>query len=91
MRASFVSQETSFALLGVPGRQFLEVLVPRCRGVVRIGRTVLVELDEAERALRALGNIDCAQEAGETKTDDGERQRRSVDEVLASVGVRRRT
>ena len=55
VRASFVSQDSSPALLGLCARKFLEVLVPRCReDAVRVGRTVLIPLDVAEAALRAI-------------------------------------
>jgi hypothetical protein len=87
VRASFVSQETSFALLGVVGRKFLEVLVPQCRGVTRLGRTVLVELEEAEHVLRKLAVVADEQTKGTDTRDDS--QLTSVDDVLARVGVRR--
>jgi hypothetical protein len=87
VRASFVSQETSFALLGIVSRKFLEVLVPRCCGVARVGRTVLVELDEAERVLRDLAIAGPSVPTACESTD--ERQPATIDEVLARVGVRR--
>lgn len=42
------------AVLGLAPRKFLEVVFPRCAGVSRVGRTVLVDLDEAERVVRGL-------------------------------------
>jgi hypothetical protein len=88
LRASFVSQETSFAVLGLTPRKFLDLLVPRCRGeVVRVGRTVLVPLEVAEARLRSLAGDSAAVEA---QHDDDDGQPASVDQVLASVGMRRR-
>jgi len=88
VRPSFVSQDTSLALLGLSGRKFLDVLVSRCRGgVVRVGRTVLVPLEVAESELRTLAS-DAADSGSQGGDDEG--QPTSVDEVLASVGVRRR-
>jgi hypothetical protein len=75
------------ALLGLSGRKFLDVLVSRCRGVVRVGRTVLVPLEVAESELRTLAS-DAADSGSQGGDDEG--QPTSVDEVLASVGVRRR-
>ena len=88
VRPSFVSQDSSPALLGLCARKFLDVLVPRCAGnVVRVGRTVLIPLEVAEGALRALS----------TGGDDGTSSTAaddtvtpiSVDAVLATVGMRR--
>jgi hypothetical protein len=87
VRASFVSQETCLAVLGIKTRKFLEVLVPLCgRNVIRVGRTVLVPIDVAEAAL-----LDLAGEAvveGRVELQDQFRQPGSVDEVLAHVGLR---
>jgi hypothetical protein len=88
VRPSFVSQDTSFAVLGLTPRKFLDLLVPRCGGeVVRIGRTVLVPLEVAEARLRCLAGDSAAVEA---QLDDEDGQPASVDQVLASVGMRRR-
>jgi hypothetical protein len=88
VRPSFVSQDSSPALLGLSPRKFLDVLVPKCTGdVVRIGRTVLVPLDVAEGALRALstGGDDALDSSGD---EDGVTPV-SVDAVLATIGMRR--
>jgi hypothetical protein len=87
VRPSFVSQETSFAVLGLPPRKFLEALVPRCQDdVVRIGRTVLLPIEAAEAALRSL-----RAEASVTVQEEerGDEQPESVDAVLASVNMKR--
>jgi hypothetical protein len=88
VRPSFVSQDSSPALLGLSARKFLEVLVPKCAGdVVRVGRTVLIPLDAAERALRALstgGDNDLDATGGDESATP-----LSVDAVLATVGMRR--
>jgi hypothetical protein len=87
VRPSFVSQETSFAVLGLPPRKFLEALVPRCQDdVVRIGRTVLLPIEAAEAALHSL-----RAEASVTVQEDerGDEQAESVDAVLASVNMKR--
>jgi hypothetical protein len=88
LRPSFVSQETSFAILGLPPRKFLDLLVPRCRdGVVRMGRTVLLPIDAAEAGLQSLTTE--ATEAGHvTDEEDGE-QPATIDAVLASVNMER--
>jgi hypothetical protein len=89
IRPSFVSQDSSPALLGLCARKFLDVLVPRCASdVVRVGRTVLIPLDVAEGALRSLStgpgdNVD-------TPQDDEDAHPAGVDALLASVGMRRR-
>ena len=89
VRPSFVSQDSSPAVLGLCARKFLDVLVPKCAGeVVRVGRTVMIPLEVAEVALRALSvspgeGVDLAQH-----TDHP--QPASVEAVLASVGMRRR-
>ncbi|MGH7439084.1 MAG: hypothetical protein ACRENE_25630 [Polyangiaceae bacterium] len=76
-------------MLGLSARKFLEVLAPRCAGdVVRVGRTVLIPLDAAEGALRAMstrgenGDLDAT-------ADDNDANSHSVDAVLATVGMRR--
>jgi hypothetical protein len=66
VRPSFVSQETSFAVLGIVPRKFLEIIAPRCKRVSRVGKTVLVELEEAERVVCSL-SVDLN---GETATDE---------------------
>jgi hypothetical protein len=87
VRPSFVSQDSSLALLGLCARKFLDVLVPRCaRDVVRVGRTVLIPLEVAEGALRALSM------GGDSNPDstasDENALPTNVDAVLASVGMR---
>jgi hypothetical protein len=88
-RPSFVSQDSSPALLGLSARKFLEVLVPKCAGdVVRVGRTVLIPLDAAEGALRALSMGREDNDLDATGDDDSVTPI-SVDAVLATVGMRR--
>ena len=88
LRPSYVSQETAFAVLGLPPRKFLEVLVPRCRNaVVRVGRTVLLPIDAAEAALLSLAD-ESATFADADEVNLGEHPV-SVDAVLASVNMRR--
>jgi hypothetical protein len=85
LRPSFVSQQTAFALLGLPPRKFLELLVPRCSDdVVRMGRTVLVPIEAAEAALRSL-----ATEASEVTDQEDGGQPATVDAILASVNMQR--
>jgi hypothetical protein len=82
LRASFVSQETSLALLALVGRKFLEVIVPRCERVTRIGKTVLVELDEAERVIRELGAAVTSDGDQSEPTD----QPQTANDVLRAIG-----
>ncbi len=90
VRPSFVSQETAFTVLGLTPRKFLDVLVPRCRAdVVRVGRTVLLPTEVAELALRSLTG-GRATTVSEHDGDDDE-QSATVDALLASVGMHRRT
>jgi hypothetical protein len=95
VRPSFVSQETAFAVLGLTPRKFLDVLVPRCRDeVVRVGRTVLVPTETAELALRSLTDDHAASapDLDPTSHDgDHEESPATVDAILASVGMHRRT
>jgi hypothetical protein len=89
VRPSFVSQDSSPALLGLSARKFLEVLVPKCAAdVVRVGRTVLIPLDAAEGALRALSMGGEDNDLDATGDDDSVTPI-SVDAVLATVGMRR--
>jgi hypothetical protein len=91
VRPSFVSQETAFTVLGLTPRKFLDVLVPRCAAdVVRVGRTVLVPTEAAEVALRSLTG-DGAPSAQDDGSDREDAQPATVDAVLASVGMHRRT
>ena len=88
VRPSFVSQDSSPALLGLSPRKFLEVLVPKCAGdVVRVGRTVLIPLDVAEGALRALSTG--GDDDTKSTANDDTLTPTSVDAVLATVGMRR--
>lgn len=88
VRPSFVSQDSSSALLGLCPRKFLEVLVPKCRGdAVRVGRTVLIPLDVAEGALRALSTG--GDNALDSTADEDGVTPISVDAVLATIGMRR--
>jgi hypothetical protein len=89
VRPSFVSQDSSPALLGLSPRKFLEVLVPKCASdVVRVGRTVLIPLDAAEGALRALSTGGDDNDLDSNANDDSMTPT-SVDAVLATVGMRR--
>ena len=87
MRPSFVSNETSFAVLAIVPRKFLERVVPHCERVTRIGKTVLVELEEAERVIRELGAIESGSES-ETEASPG-REPKSIDDVLRAIGRER--
>jgi hypothetical protein len=84
VRPSFVSNETCLTVLGLVPRKFLEVVVPRCRDVTRVGRTVLVDLDEAERVVRDLGDT-----ANDAATTEDTRQPTTEAEVLAELGLER--
>jgi hypothetical protein len=76
-------------LLGLCARKFLDVLVPRCReDAIRVGRTILLPLDVAEAALRAIPAS--PQAPLEEAASEGVDQPTSVEAVLASVGMRRR-
>ena len=55
VRPLFVTQNNAFALLGVAPRKFLESIAPKCERSTRIGKTVLVPVDEAERVILELG------------------------------------
>ena len=55
----YVSQETSYALLGINGRKFLEMIVPRCQGqVTRLGQTAMVPVDVVVECLARLAAND---------------------------------
>jgi hypothetical protein len=80
LRASFVSQENCFAVLGVDPRRYLERVVPLCRGhVIALGKLRLTPIDVAEEKL-------CEMAATPSADDDDECQPRSVNEVLRAVG-----
>jgi len=82
VRPSYVSDETCFAVLGILPRPFRERIVPRCKRVARIGRRVVVELDEVERVMRSLstGGDEADNEAA---IDDDPS---TADEVLRRLG-----
>ena len=84
VRPSFVSNETCLTVLGLVPRKFLETIVPKCVGVTRVGRTVLVDIDEAERVVRDLGVT-----ANDTETTQDTRQPMTEAEVLAELGLER--
>jgi hypothetical protein len=84
VRPSFVSNETSFALFGIVPRKFLERIAPECEHVTRIGKTVLVPIDEAERVVLAMAIGDRAE--GAVPENDGDEQPHSVADVLAQIG-----
>jgi hypothetical protein len=90
VRASYVSQETCFAVLGITARKFLDVIVPKCAGVARLGRTAVVPLDEAERVLAAMA-LDEAPEADDRvePDEDDDEQPTTADEVLRRLGKER--
>jgi hypothetical protein len=84
-----VSQETAFQVLGLPPRKFLDEVAPLCPDdVIRVGRTVLLPIDVAEAALRTLAGNSSAIVDAQRDRDEG--QPTSVDDVLASVGAKRR-
>lgn len=85
VRASFVSDETSYALFGIVARKFSEIVVPKCQRVTHIGRTVLVEVGEAERVIRQL-EVNGTR-ADESASADGEAEHpQTAAEVLAALG-----
>jgi len=92
LRASFVSQENCFAVLGVDPRRYLERVVPLCRGhVIALGKLRLTPIDVAEEKLRdmaATPSADVSVPDGDEDQDDDEDegQPRSVNEVLRAVG-----
>ncbi len=49
-----VSQLSSLQTLGVDERRFLELVVPKCGHVSKLGRLRVVEVEEAIRVLREL-------------------------------------
>src|ERR1035438_9579279 len=72
--------------MGLSPRKFLEVLVPKCAGdVVRVGRTVLIPLDVAEGALRALSTG--GDDDTRSTTNDDTLTPTHVDAVLASAAT----
>ena len=89
MRPSFVSDETCFAVLGIVARKFRERIVPECERVTRIGHTVVVELSEAERAMRELGATTEAEGTEQDQGEDDDDQPTSVDDVLRRIGKER--
>jgi hypothetical protein len=93
LRASFVSQENCFAVLGVDPRRYLERVVPICQGhVIALGKLRLTPIDVAEEKLREMAaapSVDAsAPDSDEHQDDDDEDegQPRSVNEVLRAVG-----
>lgn len=82
-----VSQLTAIAILGVDERRFLELLVPRCRGVAQVGRLRLVEVTEALRVLRELAPAGDETPAETAAANDAheERQASTAEEFLASL------
>ncbi len=83
-RPSYVSQENVLTILGIVPRKYLERIVPLCTRVTRIGKTVLVELDEAERVIRELASGE-AEAAHGVENDVPQ----TVDGVLARLGYQR--
>jgi hypothetical protein len=85
VRPSFVSQETSFAVLGIVSRKFLEVIAPKCQRISRVGKTVLVELEEAERVVCSLAASDDAGPPDAHASDDNDEPTTAA-AVLARLG-----
>jgi hypothetical protein len=85
--AASVSQLTCLALLGVDPRRFLDVLIPRCSNVAKLGRLRLVPLEDAVEGLRTLA-VDDSESADEA-VEPSEGQPESADEVLAALGMER--
>ena len=86
IRPSFVSNETSFAVVGVTGRKFIERIIPRCRES-RLGHTAIVPIDEVERVVRALATADGANDEDNDATGEQEDEGpASVEAVLARLG-----
>ncbi len=83
-RPSYVSQENVLTILGIVPWKHLERIVPLCTRVTRIGKTVLVELDEAERVIRELASGE-AEAAHGVENDVPQ----TVDGVLARLGYQR--
>lgn len=82
VRPLFVSQDSAFALLGITARKFLELVAPRCERVTRLGKSVLVSVDEAERVVGSMA-VDSGDGEPVERDDD---QPQSVDQVLAALG-----
>ena len=95
VRPLFVSQDNSFAILGITPRKFREVVVPMCRdAVVRIGKSALVPTDIAERRLCALASGRGAEDLGPAiepanDRDDNDDETQTVDEILRALGRQR--
>jgi hypothetical protein len=89
LRPSYVSDATCFAILGITPRKFRERIVPRCERVSRLGHTVAVELEEAERAMRALSSSPDEEAIDLTRDDDEDDQPQTPDEFLARLGRER--
>lgn len=86
LRPSYVSDETCFAVLGLVPRKFRERVVPRCERVTRLGHTVAVELDEAERVMRELARLVSEAPANDAAVDHDGDQPTSADGVLRRLG-----
>ena len=80
-----VSQLTSEAVVGVPGRRYLEIIIPKCRHVACVGNLRVVQLDEVLRVLRELGDDEADETADVVPVV---RQPESADAVLALLGKR---
>jgi len=71
-----VSHLTCLSVLGIDERRFLELLVPHCHGVARLGRLRLVPIEEALRTLATLstevpsGAEPAAAPATDSRTDE---------------------
>jgi hypothetical protein len=84
-----VSQLSCLPVLGVDERRFLEIVVPKCEHVSRLGRLRVVEVDDALRALRDLAPAeDPGEDPNEVRGDESEESGdfASVDAVLKKLG-----
>jgi hypothetical protein len=89
VRPSYISNETCFAIGSIVARKFVELIVPKCHEVTRLGRTVMVPIDEFERVVRELGQVDVDAGEGESAEGPADDEPRSVDDVLRRIGKER--
>jgi hypothetical protein len=88
--AAMVSQLTSLPLLGIDARRYLDHVVPLCgEAVVRLGKLRLVPVDVAVTVLQGLAAPQDAATEPDGPNDD--EQPRSIDDVLARVGLERKS
>lgn len=83
----FVTQKTSFAVLGIDERPFLEQVVPLCEGhVVSLGKLRAIPVDVVLERLRSKAAAGSTVPSPVTTADD---QPESADGVLKALGLRR--